>query len=168
MGKKVAWARAADARPIRTRPAKRERSSLDPHSLIWPDCPRCNGETHDREVCPHTTPHQEEARRWGFTQARWAGSLLQRDGDRVLCWILHARKQGRGYFRALMHAIEQDGLRVAVPVPMKHMKSILRHYGFVMHTERNSLADKDDPVEVWEKPNGSVRTCTPTANQARV
>lgn len=91
-------------------------------------------------------PGQPEGLAWGFTHERWAGSVLVREEHRVVCWNLHARQEGRGFFRDLKQAIERDGLHVAVPCPMPNMVSILLHYGFVRHDEPLG----DGVVDVWE------------------
>jgi hypothetical protein len=85
-----------------------------------------------------------------FTDDRWVGSWLWRYGDEVWCSMLMARQPGQGHFRELVDAIEAEGLRVAVPIPMGKMPDILTHMGFV---EGWSL-DPDGVhglMEVWRR-----------------
>ena len=75
-------------------------------------------------------PHMPEGARWGFTLERWEGSVLERAGNQVICWVLHAHPEGHGHCRTLIAGIERDGLQVVVPCPMQGMVEILKHYNF--------------------------------------
>jgi len=94
-------------------------------------------------------PGDKRGESWGFTKERWDGSFLVLDDDRIMCALLHATKEGAGFFRELLRGIEASGYRVAVPCPMPNMVAVLKHYGFVEHTERD---DDGEPVDVWERP----------------
>jgi hypothetical protein len=94
-------------------------------------------------------PGDKRGESWGYTEERWKGSFLVLDGDRVICSLLHASQEGKGYVKTLFEGIEASGYRVSVPVPMARMMEILKKQGFVPHTERN---DDGDPADVWEKP----------------
>jgi hypothetical protein len=95
-------------------------------------------------------PGHPMARKWTFTRKRWeAGSYLFLDGTRVLLSSVIATKEGQGYFRDLIVAIEATGRKVAIPCPLNRMQHILRHYGFEPHTEMHEIGE---PVDVWERP----------------
>lgn len=87
---------------------------------------------------------------WGFTKERFAGdSYLWKTGDRIIVSLIFAKDQGRGYFSALVKAIEADGFKVAVPTPLGKMGSILTRWGFKPHREYDE--DFGGTCEVWTR-----------------
>lgn len=85
---------------------------------------------------------------WGFTADRFAGdSYLWKTGDRIMVSLIFAKEQGKGYFSALVKAIEADGFKVAVPTPLGKMTAILSRWGFKPHHEIDS--DFGEAVQVW-------------------
>jgi hypothetical protein len=84
----------------------------------------------------------------GFTSDKFEpDSYLWKDGERILISIIFSKEEGKGNLSALFAAIEDLGLRVAVPTPFAHMQAILEHKGFVSHMEDSELG----ACEVWEK-----------------
>lgn len=105
-------------------------------------------------------PDDEEASKWGFTSDRWEkaiaeglpGSYLFIDHDRVYLSVVKATKEGHGYLKELIAGIEKAGYKVAVPCPLGRMEVILKHYGFVPHTEYGEVGE----TAVWERPLSSA------------
>jgi len=85
---------------------------------------------------------------WGFTKERFDGdSYLWKTGDRIMVSLIFAKEAGKGYFSALVKAIEADGFKVAVPTPSGRMSLILERWGFKPHREVDP--DMGGSVVVW-------------------
>lgn len=82
----------------------------------------------------------------GFTSDKFDGYLWREDGRVYISFII-SRCPGQGNLSKLFAAIEERGLRVAVPTPLPLMQQILEAKGFEPHWERNEI---DEVIEVWE------------------
>jgi hypothetical protein len=63
--------------------------------------------------------------------------------------MIAAEKPGNGHFKALVRAIENSGLKVAVPTPLPQMQAVLEHWGFKPRME--PAPEMGEDVEVWER-----------------
>lgn len=89
-----------------------------------------------------------QGKRWGFTSDVWdKDSYLWRDGSRVMISLVFARNPGHGAFKAMVAAIEAEGLSVAVPCPLGHMRAILKKWGFRETFEY--APEAGGSVDVW-------------------
>lgn len=88
--------------------------------------------------------HVDEApASWGFTADRFVpDSYLWKTDDRIMVSFIEARKKGQKHFSELVHAIEADGFKVAVPTPLGQMTRILTKWGFKPKRD-------EDGCEIW-------------------
>lgn len=105
----------------------------------------------EQEAAGFVTPDDEFGKQIGFTSDKFDGWLF-RNEDRVMISFIESLRPGSGNLSALFKAIEDFGLRVAVPTPFGKMRSILARKGFAPHMEHDV---EMGAVDVWEKGGAS-------------
>lgn len=93
-------------------------------------------------------PDSVLGKRLGFTSDKFEGWLWH-EGDRIMISMIISLQEGQGHLSALFKAIEDEQLRIAVPIPFPQMAAILQRKGFKPHTEDGGILG---PCEIWEKP----------------
>ena len=89
----------------------------------------------------------EFAREIGFTSDKFSG-YLWRKGEWVWISVIISKQAGQGNLSRLFAAIEDKGLKVAVPNPFPHMQRILTHKGFHETIQEDELFGF---IDVWVK-----------------